>query len=272
MNGNRLTGMGKELHTRIRSFFDTPIDSAASPLEISQAVLDEVERQVQPVGRGRRVFPFVGLVVRVQTTPASSPAMALAFADFAARGAQRLAEVRCDPPGPLDVRLDCLDEAPDGWPTGQVFDVTWVAGVPAVPAVTSHGAGTPAVAAPPVLLVTVLAGSAENSPCRFVEGAVSIGRSTDPTDEVGRVRRNRLAFLDIADGVNETVGRAHARLRSDAVTREVRLFDEGSRNGTAILRDGEVIVVHRRDPRGVRVRSGDEVRLGRALVRIDIEA
>jgi hypothetical protein len=52
----------------------------------------------------------------------------------------------------------------------------------------------------------------------------------------------------------------------------VRLFDEGSRNGTAILRDGEVIAVHRRDPRGVRVRSGDEVRLGRALIRIDIES
>jgi hypothetical protein len=29
--------------------------------------------------------------------------------------------------------------------------------------------------------------------------------------------------------------------------------------------------VHRRDPRGVRVRSGDEIRLGRALLRIEIE-
>jgi hypothetical protein len=27
--------------------------------------------------------------------------------------------------------------------------------------------------------------------------------------------------------------------------------------------------VHRRDPRGVRVRSGDEIRLGRALLRVD---
>lgn len=259
----------------IRTFFDTPIDAAASPLEISQAVLDEVERQVQPVGRGRRVFPFVGLVVRVLTTPASGPAMPSAFADFAARVGQRLIEVRCDPPRTFEVHLECLDAAPEGWPAGQVFDVTFVTDPPVVapPATAgagSTGAGTPAVA-PPVLLVTVLAGTADGSPCRFVEGAVSIGRSADPTDGLGRVRRNRLAFADVVDGVNETVGRAHARLRSDASTREVRLFDEGSRNGTSILRDGEVIAVHRRDPRGVRVRSGDEVRLGRALVRIDIE-
>ncbi len=259
----------------IRTFFDTPIDAAASPLEISQAVLDAVERQVQPVGRGRRVFPFVGLAIRVRTTPATAPAMPSAFVDFAARVGQRLAEVRCDPPRSLDVRLECLDAPPDAWPAGQMFDVTFVANPPVVPLPASAGAGTtapgaPAVA-PPVLLVTVLAGTAERSPCRFIGGSVSIGRSADPTDGLGRVRRNRLAFADVVDGVNETVGRAHARLRSDASSREVRLFDEGSRNGTSILRDGEVIAVHRRDPRGVRVRSGDEVRLGRALVRIDIE-
>ncbi len=33
--------------------------------EIAQAVLDDVERQVQPVGRGRRVFPWAALTVRV---------------------------------------------------------------------------------------------------------------------------------------------------------------------------------------------------------------
>ena len=37
----------------------------------------------------------------------------------------------------------------------------------------------------------------------------------------------------------------------------------------AVLRGGEEIAVHRRDPRGVRVRSGDEIRLGRALLRVD---
>jgi len=73
------------------------------------------------------------------------------------------------------------------------------------------------------------------------------------------------------DGVTETVGRAHARLRFDRACGAYRLYDEGSSNGTAILRDGDVITVARRDPRGVRVRTGDEIQVGRALLRIDIE-
>ena len=64
MDVNRLAGFGKDLHSRIRTFFDTPLDANATPLEIGQAVLDQVEHQVQPIARGRRVFPFVGLVIR----------------------------------------------------------------------------------------------------------------------------------------------------------------------------------------------------------------
>jgi hypothetical protein len=275
MDVNRLTGFGKDLQSRIRAFFDTPLDATATPLEISKAVLDEVERQVQAVSRGRRIFPFVAVIVRVCSNPAASAAMVAAFDDIGARIRERLTEVRCELPRVLDVRVDCLDEAPAAWAAGRVFDVSFVAD-PARPVIGGGApagttSGTVTSVAPPVLHVTVLAGTVEASTGRFTEGTVSIGRSADPEDDLGRVRRNRLAFVDVVDGINETVGRAHARLRSDAATREVRLFDEGSRNGTSILRDGEVITVHRRDPRGVRVRSGDEIRLGRALLRIEIE-
>jgi hypothetical protein len=275
MDVTRLTSLGKGIQSRIRTFFDTPLDATATPLEITQAVLDEVERQVQAVSRGRRVFPFVEVTVRVCGTSASRPAMAAAFDGFGARIRERLTEVRCDPPRLLDVRVDCLDAAPAEWAAGRVFDVSFVADpalAAAGPAAAASAArGTATSIAPPVLHVTVLAGTVEPTTGRFTEGTVSIGRSADPEDGLGRVRRNRLAFVDVVDGINETVGRAHARLRSDAVTREVRVFDEGSRNGTSILRDGEVITVHRRDPRGVRLRSGDEIRLGRAVLRIEID-
>ena len=268
MDVNRLAGFGKDLHSRLRTFFDTPLDANATPLEIGQAVLDDVERQVQPVARGRRVFPFVGLVIRVRTAPASSAAMMAAFEDFAARVRERLAEVRCESPQRLDVDLECLDASPASWPATRVFDVTYVADE-----ASAKGSvrGTPTALATPLVHVTVIAGAAVESSWHFSEGTVSIGRSADPADELGYVRRNRIAFLDVVDGINETVGRAHARLRCDAAAREVRLFDEGSRNGTSILRDGDVIAVHRRDPRGVRLRSGDEIRLGRALLRVEIE-
>ena len=270
MDVNRLAGFGKDLHTRLRTFFDTPLDAGATPLEIGQAVLDHVERQVQPVAPGRRVFPFTGLVIRVRTNPASSAAMTAAFEDFAARVRERLAELRCEAPRRLDVRVECLDVCPPSWPDSRVFDVAYVCDE--APPLGSRMPGEVDAAAPGVVHITVLAGTAAESSWRFSAGTVSIGRSTDPADDFGYVRRNRLAFLDVADGINETVGRAHARLRCDAATREVRLFDDGSRNGTSILRDGEVITVHRRDPRGVRVYSGDEIRLGRALLRVEFEA
>ena len=271
MDVNRLAGFGKDLHSRIRTFFDTPLDQDATPLEIGQAVLDQVERQVQPVARGRRVFPFVGVVIRVRTNPASSAAMTAAFEDFARRIRERLAELRCEAPRRLDVQVECLEAPPPSWPGTRVFEVEYVADE--APRLRGRLPGDVSGAAQgtAVIHITVLAGTATESSWRFSEGTVSIGRSTDPADDLGHMRLNRVAFLDIVDGVNETVGRAHARLRCDAATREVRLFDEGSRNGTSILRGGEVIIVHSRDPRGVRVHSGDEIRLGRALLRIEFE-
>ncbi len=127
MDVNRLAGFGKDLHSRIRTFFDTPLDANATPLEIGQAVLDQVERQVQPVARGRRVFPFVGLAIRVRTNPASSAAMIAAFEDFATRVRERLAEVRCEAPRRLDVDVECLEVPPASWPEARVFDVRYVA-------------------------------------------------------------------------------------------------------------------------------------------------
>jgi hypothetical protein len=116
--------------------------------------------------------------------------------------------------------------------------------------------------------VAVLRGAATESTYTFSEPVISIGRSPDLTDDLGRVRRNRVAFLDTVDGVTETVGRAHARLRFDTVSKEYRLFDDGSSNGTAIIRGGATIAVPPRDPRGVRVQSGDEVQVGRAVIRV----
>jgi pSer/pThr/pTyr-binding forkhead associated (FHA) protein len=85
------------------------------------------------------------------------------------------------------------------------------------------------------------------------------------------VRRNDVAFLDSVDGVTETVGRAHACFRCDQERGEYQIFDDGSSNGTWIVRKGTTILVPPKDPRGVRVESGDEILFGRAAVRVSIE-
>ncbi|MGI8671620.1 MAG: FHA domain-containing protein [Luteitalea sp.] len=268
MNVTQLAGISREVHARLRRFFDTPLGDDATPLEICQAVLDEVEQRIQPIGRGRRVFPFTRLQVRVLAYEATRPAVEATFEPLAARVQERLAELRCEPTPGLEVELTYLDESPKTWAAGQLFEVEYVA---AAARAGSPRLSSSPVPSPAVLRVTVVEGVATAPEFTFGEATVSIGRSADPTDERGRIRRNRIAFVDGVDGVNETVGRAHARVRFDPDTREYRVFDEGSSNGTSVLRDGEVIAVHRRDPRGVRIRTGDEIQVGRAVLRVDIE-
>lgn len=272
MDVTRLTGLGRDLHGRLRKFFDTPLGRDATPLEIGQAVLDEVEQRIEPVGRGRRVFPYAGLQVRVLAAEDARVPLEATFAAFGARVRERLAELRCDAPRGVAVELTCVNEAPASWAAGQMYEVVYVGHAAGEAAVVDAAEETRRVATPPALRVTVLKGVAVAPTFEFRETTVSIGRTADPTDDLGRVRRNRIAFADVVDGVTETVGRAHARLRFDAATGDYRLFDEGSSNGTAVVRDGDVIVVPRRDPRGVRVWSGDEIQVGRAVLRIEFDA
>lgn len=268
MTITRIRTVTRDLHGRLRRFFDTPLEPGATPLEICQAVLDEVERRVEPVGRGRRVFPYTALHVRVLAPDDARAPFEAAFTGFPVRVAERLAEVRCETPARIDVTVVCEPDAPWHWPPGQVYEVRYERDATA--ATARPAAVAPPESKPPALRVTVLKGEAAEPSCVFTQSTIAIGRMSDPTDDLGRVRRNRIAFTDAVDGVTETVGRAHARLRFDAEAGAYRLYDEGSRNGTAIVRDGEVIPVARRDPRGVRIRSGDEIQVGRALLRVEL--
>jgi pSer/pThr/pTyr-binding forkhead associated (FHA) protein len=86
------------------------------------------------------------------------------------------------------------------------------------------------------------------------------------------VRRNDVAFLENDDERNRTVTRGHAEIRYDRGRGEYRVFDEGSANGTRIVRSGEVIEVPPRDPLGVALRTGDELQFGTAAVRVAFAA
>jgi hypothetical protein len=260
----RLLDIGKGWQQRVRKLFDSPLDESATPLDIAQAVLDDVERHVQPVGRGRRAFPYTHLAVRVkQATPDPVP-LETAFDAFGQRVQDRLRELRCEMPRTIAVDVIRLHEAPSGWPANKLFAVDY-SKQPIEPAADT------CVDSAPALRITVLKGSAAAESYSLGDTVISIGRSPEAIDGAGRVRRNDIAFLDTVDGVTETVGRAHAQLRFDPAARLYRLFDQGSSNGTSIIRNGTTIAVPPHDPRGVGVRSGDEIRLGRAAIRVAIE-
>jgi hypothetical protein len=262
---DRIANIGREMHARLKKYFDPPLDASATPLEVCQAVLEDVERRIEPVGRGRRAFPYTRLMIHVRQPHADRAPLEAVFGTIGPRIRERLEELRCDFPRALDVAVTYLLDAPDTWGPDQLFAVDYARDPQRAP----PGARTPAQT--PLVHVSVLRGASTQDTYTFSEPTISIGRSTDATDDVGRTRRNRVAFLDTSDGITETVGRAHARLRFDTATQAYQLFDEGSSNGTSIIRGGTTIPVPRRDPRGVRVQSGDEVVIGRAVIRLTLD-
>jgi hypothetical protein len=260
----QLSQIGNEWQSRLKRFFDSPLTSDAKPLEIRQAVLDDIEHKVEPVGRGRRVFPYNRILVRVAQANAGPHALDAAFRDLDARVRERLEELHCAAPSGLEVRIAILEQAPEEWTDGQLFSVAY--DNQAVEPREHRDAPRPVS-----VRITVVKGAAGQQEFTFTAPMISIGRTPEPTDEMGRVRRNDVVFLDTVDGATETVGRAPARVEWDAPTREDLLFDEGSSNGTSIIRRGTTIHVSAHDPRGVRVRSDDEIQLGRAVIRVSLE-
>jgi hypothetical protein len=259
--GPRLWHKGREWHARVRSFFENPPGPASTPLELLLAALDDLEKRVQPAGRGSRVFPYNRVRVHILQADADRAAIEAVFRQLDARLRERLAELRCTAADTIEMEiLFAPPSAVDGAP------ILAVECLNDVQAAVERSAD----AAFPVLRVTVVKGECAEKEYIFAEAVIAIGRTAEPVDAIGRVRRNHVAFLETRDGVTETVGRAHARLQFDADTGAYHLFNEASSNPTFVLRAGRSIRVPPRDPRGLRIQSGDEVQLGRAVIRLTI--
>lgn len=247
----------------LKRAIDPPLSSDARPLEIKGAVVDAVERLIEPVGGGRRVLPGGRVQVKILAPETGAQrALKAVLADLHEVIAARLREVRCDLPPGLQVEVGYVRQAPADWAPEQRLSVDLQARMPA---------GAPRErTTQPILEVTVLKGTASAGSYALADSLIRIGRSEAPTDDRGRSRPNHVAFLDDDTAENKTVTRSHAQIRFIAATGEYRLFDEGSANGTRILRDGRTIDVVARDPIGVTIASGDELQFGRAAVQVRI--
>lgn len=259
----RARKLSRTVAVGIRRAVDPPLDSAATPLDLGLAVLDAIERRVQPAGGGRRVLPDSYVRVRVLAADAADERALRTVLDGISEAAlARLRELKCDPPRAFRLDVTYLRSRPSAWEPAQRLAVDF----PAPPRTAPEQ--PPAEPGPPALKVTVTAGTATKGAYSFSERVIRIGRSETPVDSLGRVRRNDVAFLESDDERNRTVTRGHAEIRYDRDRGEFRLFDEGSANGTRVLRAGEVIEVSPRDPIGVALKPGDELQFGAAAVRI----
>lgn len=259
MSGS-LRDLVRTVNARVRNFFDAPPPPDAAPLELLEAALDELERKVQPSGRGARVFPYTRIVVHVAQPAGDRAAIEAVFSGLDARLRERLAEIRCDIPSALVTSTIVADSAVEGMPLVRVECST-----------NGDSASRSAMVPLPELQVAVVKGQCDRAEYTFSGGVIPIGRGIEPSDAFGRVRHNEITFVDeIRDGITETVARAHARVEFDPVLAAYVVFNESGSNPTFVVRNGRSLPINPRDPRGVRLESGDRLHIGRAVLKMSV--
>jgi hypothetical protein len=249
---------------RLKQALDPPLTADAPPLEVREAILDAVEQRIVPAGGGQRVLAHNQIAVTVLVpSPDDRLALGAVLGNLSEAVVNRLREVRCQVPPGFAVTVHYVRRPRPGWPPDRRFAIDYsVRDVPKPSATAPSG--------PPSLHVVVVRGSAARPSYTLNEPHVQIGRTEQPVDAGGRPRKNHVAFLEDGDADSGSVGRAHASIRFEPARGEYRIFDEGSRNGTRLVRNGKTLEIVRRDPTGVTILSGDEIHFGTATVRVEI--
>jgi hypothetical protein len=237
--------------------------------EIRLAVLDEVKARSHRVG-DRDVFPYNAVRIRLNGVPEEQAKVFTGkfFAQFCEQELRAgLAKSNYRFPEDLEVEVETTPTLPgpkDRWLVVEAESRPR-------PAVEEHSTTGARLA--------VVRGVANHAGLALEKTRTNIGRTTDVYRKAGPSRRNDLAF-DESDEISRTVSREHAHIVFDRKAGECRLFNDRSYQpetgkpdsncGLWIIRDGLSHEVHRGE-RGVRLEPGDEIHLGRAVVRFMAE-
>jgi hypothetical protein len=256
-----------------RTVFEAPFGAGSQGIgespevaEVRIAVLDEVKKKIQRAG-GQVLFPYN--VVRIQIRAAAEERGVFEndffrrFFDEEVR--KGLSKEACRFPDDLRVEIRATDNE------GKWLRVE----------MTSEDIAPPAEEVPRArrtAKLVVSTGTANKSELPLQKLRTNIGRLIEVYKPEGLSRRNDLAFAE-DNAVNRTVSREHAHIVHDKKTGEYRLFndrwykrgDKSANNcGLWIVRDGMGQEVHR-DTRGTRLLPGDEIHLGKAVVKFQIK-
>ena len=234
------------------------------PLEIVLAILDAVEQQIEPTGRGARVFPFNRIELSVvAASPEARGRLDAVFAGatpLETRILDRLRSAGCSP-SEVVLEFQYVDAAGAQWQVPD-FDLQFArVGPPKI-----SGARVDSQPAP--IEIRAVVGIMERWAYSLAAPRIDIGRGAEVRDYRNRlIRTNHVVFTEGAGGVNDTVSRTHAHITYEPPTGRFRLHDDGSEHGTGIVRGGKTISVLR-GTRGVRLQPDDEVVLGETRVRV----
>jgi hypothetical protein len=237
--------------------------SVRAPLEIAHAIVEVVERQVQPAGRGQRAFPFS----RVRVVVLAASPLAKAHLETACQGPpsieerilDRLRAAGCDVSA-LSVKVSFVKKGRPEWIQPE-FHVEYSRQAP-------HAESEPVTSSR--LELTVTNGTTGQSSYAFVASLVSLGRGAEVRDSRQRlIRTNHVAFEEGGGEINHSVSRCHARIEPDEASGGFRVYDDGSAQGTSVIRKGRGLPVPR-GTKGMTLRSGDELVLGQARLRVRV--
>jgi pSer/pThr/pTyr-binding forkhead associated (FHA) protein len=237
---------------------------AREPLEMVHAILDAIEQQIEPSGRGQRVFPFnkIELSLLASSAEARGRLEAVFAGDnpLSARIMERLRSAGCSTPD-ISVIIKYASRAQKNWRTRE-FDMVFAR-------ITQPDVRKPThESIPSRFEVTVLRGATEQRTYSFVTNRIDLGRCAEVRDSRNRlIRTNHVAFIEGSVDVNQSVSRQHAHIAYEPSTGHFRLHDDGSGHGTGVLRENRTVPVPR-GSRGVRLHSGDEIFLGEARLRV----
>ena len=228
------------------------------PLEIVHAILDVVEDEVLPAGRGAYVFPFNRIEIAVVALSSADRARHEAVFDEAPRLGERIVErlraVQCEVTG-LSVDVVYVAAAAGHW-SNPHFHVEFARVARLEPVVGID--------------LAIVCGTAESAAYSFTQTRIDLGRCAEVRDRRHRLfRTNHVAFADVDAGVNASVSRCHAHVEYDGESGDYRLHDDRSAHGTGVLRHGRTLAVAP-GSRGVRLQTGDEIVLGEARLRVTL--
>ena len=262
-------GKARRLESTIARRFDRAAREAVGavarePLEIVHLVVDAVEHEIQPGGRGKRVFPFNSITLSVLAPSREERARFEAVLAGELPLRDRIVEhLRSKSCAIDDLTLDVayVAKAPKDWRHPQ-FTLAF-ARVTRAPAKEA-----PRETAFARIDLTVVRGTAERKTYSFAAKRIDLGRCAEVRDTRNRlIRTNQVAFVEGSGEVNQSVSRRHAHLAYEPTSGAYRLRDDGSAHGTSVIRNGTTVAVPP-GSLGIRLRTGDELVLGDARLRI----
>ncbi len=259
-----------------KTIFEAPFDAMTAPTEapelaeIRLAVLEQILKKGQRAA-GKIVFPYN--LVRICVKGVSDDESAFLQSDFLKGYFEQeirrsLARSNYRFPGDLEVEFRATAELPGEEEWLRVETESRPAREPAPASASARRTAR----------LTVVRGAATTPEVRLNKERTNIGRTVEVYRAHGPSRRNDLAFTEETE-VNATVSREHAHIMYCKDTGEYRLYNDrwhgqgknGAGNcGLWIFRDGLSRAVHQ-DARGVRLKSGDEIQLGKAIVKFQMK-